>query len=470
MSLSDLSPVERLLIDAKRANMLDQWGPSLEAADLAMQLEPANADAMFLAGFALMKMGSPGLSMQMFHMASKAKPTEPSIWVNLGCMLLDHHPEEAYKAFMKAEALEPGREDVASNLCSAAGCLGRYAEAVEWADKVFKHNPNDRKTRHNAAESLLSLGRWEEGWRRYSAALGNDQRVMRNYHNGRQTPLWNPRNDSQKRVIIYGEQGIGDEILFASMLDRAIATGVEIALDISPRLAGLFARAFPEAEVHGTLSHVWKPWVAEFKPDAALPIGQLGEHFAPAPFTRGPFLKADAARVASARAWLDAVCEPGKRRIGIAWTGGAWETGRLRRSIPMEMVFALLRQKGIEWVCLEYEDPGEALELAPARVHHPKWLTAKGVDYDDTAALVSALDLVIAPTTSVVDLCGALGVPVWALAPPAPQWRYAEAAGTDSMFIYKDARVFRQKPGETWAPVIQRVARALAADVQEKAA
>jgi ADP-heptose:LPS heptosyltransferase len=162
------------------------------------------------------------------------------------------------------------------------------------------------------------------------------------------------------------------------------------------------------------------------------------------------------------KTYLDQIA-PGKKRVGIAWTGGSWNTGRNRRSVPFEALRDIFAARpDVAFVNLEYEDRREFLLLAEHVVHNPHWATHTQADYDDTAALVAELDLVIAPTTSVVDLAGALGKPVWVMCDAHPQWRYSRAAGEDKMYVYESARVFRQSPGEYWRHVTTRVGEALA--------
>jgi hypothetical protein len=97
-------------------------------------------------------------------------------------------------------------------------------------------------------------------------------------------------------------------------------------------------------------------------------------------------------------------------------------------------------------------------------VLNPHWATKKGADLDDLAALVSSLDLVITATNSTVDLCGALGVPCWALVDAYPQWRYSTQAGETEMWFYNSVRTFRQSAGDTgtWTRVMMKLSKALA--------
>jgi len=150
-------------------------------------------------------------------------------------------------------------------------------------------------------------------------------------------------------------------------------------------------------------------------------------------------------------------------KIGLSWTGGVRKTRRALRSLALEQLLPLLRVPGARYVSLQYtrEAPGE---LADLRARHgidiPHWQAAID-DYDETAALAGALDLTISVCTSLVHLCGALGRPVWVLAPIGPEWRYGIAG--ESMVWYPSVRLFRQTAYAEWGPVVERVAAAAAA-------
>lgn len=469
---------EKALLRANMAADQDDWARTLAFADEALQHDNRCAEAYFLAGRALFNIKQPALATQLFHIATKLEPDFAEAWNNLGVTLQERDDEGAYKAFHKAYQLKPRLVPALASLCAVCHSLGRYDEAMSWADLCLKQDPQNKDVLYNSSLTLLAQGRWTEAWPRYNITLGIKDRNVRNFHGREPTPRWNPKLNPNASVCIYGEQGIGDEIMFASMIPDALATGAKVILETDRRLEGLYRRSFPGAAVYPTRGQHVLEWVAEERPQTRLEAGGLGEYFAPQPRRSGGYLKADPAKRAMVRAWLDSVAPANgfgaPLRVGIAWTGGSWATGRRSRSLPVSALGPLLKAPGVEWFCVEYDDPRDDLaEIAAehgVHVHDPRSLASRQADYDDTAALVSELDLVIAPTTSIVDLCGALGRPVWALAPVTPQWRYAEAAGPDRMFWYESATVFRQKEAGAWGAPVLRAAKALREMVSEKAA
>lgn len=449
-----MSEFDKLLVEAQRASERGDSLKALTACDELLRRDPSCVDAMFIGGTAMLLSGHEGMGALILNSA-RAYTKDPMklgpIWDNIGCALQEYQPEEAYKAFKKALEYGEGRGTY-DNLCNVASQIGKHEEALEYASKATQVNPA-----HNKSFALMHLGRWAEGWAEFSKCAGTDVRPRTERDYG--LPRWDGKKPG--KVIIHGEQGVGDEIMFMSMCPPDF-DGV---IECNPRNETLFARSFPKAKVYGTLLLGALEWPLEEKADWHLEMGGLGEFFASEPVRFSAFLRADKGRCASWAAWFDHYI-PNARgpRIGIAWTGGTWSTGRAKRSIPFDLIAKKLfeQHSDVTFVNLEYEDRKEDLAAYP-QVLNPHWATKKGADLDDLAALVSSLDLVITATQSVVDLCGALGVPVWVMVDEHPQWRYALKAGDDRMWFYESARLFRQKAadGGRWERVMNNVTTAL---------
>jgi ADP-heptose:LPS heptosyltransferase len=167
------------------------------------------------------------------------------------------------------------------------------------------------------------------------------------------------------------------------------------------------------------------------------------------------YLLPDPARTAAWRERL-ATLGPGLK-VGLSWRGGTWNTRNLSRSIPLSDIAPRLDRGSITLVSVQYGD--HAREMAELRVaagtivHH--WQDAMD-DYEETAALDAALDLVISVQTAVVHLAGAMGASVWALIPRRAEWRYLDEGET--MPWYPSVRLFRQSAEGSWAPVVDRIA------------
>jgi len=229
---------------------------------------------------------------------------------------------------------------------------------------------------------------------------------------------------------------------------------------VERRLHRLFARSFPDATVFAALPDgSLPPRVARMPVDLESAAGSLGRYLRPDagsfPEASG-YLRADSARVAH---WRARLAESGSGlSVGISWTGGVRKTRRAMRSLPLGDWLRLLQSPQARFVSLQYT-PDAAAEVAALREAHgvtvDHWPEAIE-DYDETAALVCALDLVVSVCTSVVHLGGALGRPVWVLAPYSPEWRYGFKGST--MPWYPSVRVYRQPVFGAWGHVIEEVA------------
>lgn len=245
---------------------------------------------------------------------------------------------------------------------------------------------------------------------------------------------------------------MGDEISFASMVPDAIEACRKVIIDCDPRLAGLFARSFPQAAVYGTRKHkahdcsMWNKADRAF--DASLPIGQVGEYFRTSEdsFPGTPYLVADPDRVTM---WKALFAEKRKPVIGIAWNGGIPKTGQRFKKWTLEQMLPVFRSIDAHWVSLEYKPAGhdiEAFKRAHPDIDIKEYPHATlTTDYDNTAAMVKALDLVFCTQTAVAHLGGALGVPTIVCVPPISQWRYG--GDGDSIPWYRSVKV---KRGGNW--------------------
>jgi ADP-heptose:LPS heptosyltransferase len=217
----------------------------------------------------------------------------------------------------------------------------------------------------------------------------------------------------------------------------------KIIYECDSRLEGLMRRSLP-VEVHGTRFSGSR--VDPEDVGAAALTGSLFMQYRrkDEDFPRKGFLKPDPERQAQWRVLLDQL--PGKK-VGIAWTGGLDNTFKHRRSFDLEHLLPILKTPGISWVSLQYNDP--SADIASFKAKHgigiKHWARAveKGVDYDETAALVSELDLVISTTTAMVHLCGALGKKCLVLVPKRNRWWYSSDSNQhrwyDSLTLYTQA-------------------------------
>jgi tetratricopeptide (TPR) repeat protein len=331
------------------------------------------------------------------------------------------------------------------------------------------------------AMMLLAQGRLEEGWSAYEARLDpalpdSPTFDMPCRRLGPKEPL------AGIRLLAVGEQGIGDEVMFASLIpDLLRALGPEGALTLTtePRLVPLFARSFPEARViaHATVRQEGRTrrWIAGIGArdacDAWSPIASLLPQLRPRieSFANpAACLRPDPARVAFWRRELAAA--PQGRKVGLTWRSGLMTSQRRRSYAPLPQWRAVLSTPGVQWVQLQYGDCDDELAAAEAAFGVQIWRPPNidlREDLDDLAALTCALDLVIGAPNATTSLAAACGAATWFLTPPGG-WIQL---GTDRHPWYAKARLFvapsfgaggDDSNAETgWTPILAAIAKAL---------
>ncbi|MGI2323349.1 tetratricopeptide repeat protein [Methylococcus sp. S1B] len=396
------------------------------------------------------------------HWADTA-PDDAEAQAAVGFMYLKHRfrPDLAIAHFDRAVALGMNHAELHGNHGIALQDLGRIDEALASYDKALQLEPENRAVRFHRSLAKLLVHDFEEGWTGYELRLLGEEYPRRNFR----FPRWDGTDLSGKTILVYAEQGLGDEIMFASCLPDLIARSGHCVIECHERLAPMFRRSFPTAAVHGGSQHDEPGRLSHLPPiDCCIPVGSLPLHFRRRledfPQHAG-YLKADEARVSYWRRSLAAL-GPGLK-IGISWRGGTRQTRQSYRSMPLETLAPLFEVPGAHFVSLQYgECRDEIARLGSVHgsiLHH---FPAAIADYDETAALLGALDLVISVCTAAVHLGGALGRPVWVMAPLGPEWRYG-TTGEGTMPWYPTCRVFRQTAPFAWDEVVLRVRNELLA-------
>ncbi|HET9729803.1 MAG TPA: tetratricopeptide repeat protein, partial [Acidimicrobiia bacterium] len=344
------------------------------------------------------------------------------------------------------------------NLGVVLNQLGRFDEAIAHFDKAIALDPDNDTMHAYRGYVMLAAGRIANAWDEWDRGLeGGPRGCDRNTG----VPRWSI-DDGDARVLVYREQGIGDEIMFASCYPDIIAAAREVVVECAPRLTALFARSFPDAIVRNhTLDARGQETMHDY--DRSIPAGSLPRIFRRTieEFPdRRTVLVADPARVEQ---WRERLAEVGAGPyVGISWRSKVQTAERrleYTRLSEWDDIFAV---PGVTWVNLQYDDCERELRDAEARfgvrIQRWDWLDLMN-DLDEVAALNTALDLVIAPRNAVSMLSGALGIETIALAN-----RYAWAdLGTDRLPWLPAVRLeFREISGE-WQPVLERTARIVGA-------
>lgn len=447
--------LKRAIVAAMQA---DHRPDMINLGDQLLALDPGNHLGLSAVASAMLKSEKYGIAAMLLGMLTKMRPDDAEVWNNFACAMQEYHPQEALHALERAMRLEGELDAAVQNTVGVLSTLGRFSDAVEVGRDYLQRDPTNPDVNHNLGLAEMQTGDWKRAWTRWRYSHKRKDRAYP--HREGEDDFRDVRRltdlahlEAGDKLVIYGEQGLGDEILAGAMIDRLVGTDAEIILECEPRLEGLFRRSFPQVQVFGTLLEDYPRWVSIEKPTHKLESMGLGELLAPEPFRRDRYLVADGHYRAMFRGLLESF-GPGLK-VGIAWTGGVKAWDRAQRCIDPELLKPILASPGCQFVSLEYQFNGPP----PAGVHEIPWATAKGVDYDLTAALIAELDLVISVPQTCVDAAGALGVPCWVLTPPVPQWRFSEAAG-DEAWVYQGVEIIRRQ-GPFWQGAIAKAAQRL---------
>lgn len=444
--------------------------PDAGEADLcrALRLDPERAALWNRLGAWRKDRGALPAARHAYERGLALDPADAALWNNRANVRKGQgDPEGARDALRRAAALRPDSAAIRNNLADAHTLCGDPAEALAEADAALARDPALADARLARASALLALGRFAEGWDAWEDRWSAEPwcRTAGRFPQ----PAWTGRPLGGGRLLVWGEQGVGDELMFATLLPLLTQSSMEetqsstgglagCLLECDARLAPLFARALPGVEV---VPRGPRPDPRLSAPDIAaqVPSGSLPRLLlrAEKDFRRlRPMLSADPARAPALR-------RTGRRPlVGIAWhtTNPKW--GRLR-NVPLADLARTLHVAGADMVVLQYGDWSDevaALAADGVAVALPPGLDRKN-DLEGVAAQIAATDVVVTIDNATAHLAGAMGHPVWLLLSHAPDWRWL--VGRDDSPWYPSARLFRQTAAGDWRAPLEAVADRLRA-------
>lgn len=354
--------------------------------------------------------------------------------------------EEAIDYYQKAIERKPDYAEAYSNLGCVYSKLGRMEEAELYYEKAIACDPDHVNAHCNLAFLKLTLGDYESGLHHHE---------WRFRHSSGSAPLypgeqWQGQKLNGEKVLLYGEQGLGDSLQFLRYLPQVRQAGATVLLAIQHPLRRLVEQMEGIAEYYYP-GDLFKPY------DYQCALMSLPKAFHTTPETiptTVPYLKVpeEAQRAADALAWP----EKGLR-VGLVWAGNPNHTNDANRSIPLRALAPLWQVEGVHFYSLQMGAGTAQLAEAAGPLND---LTPGIEDFADTAARLMNLDLLIAVDTSVVHMAGALGRPIWMMVPFVPDWRWF-LDRSDSPW-YPSMRLFRQKQIGDWASVVEPIRVALA--------
>lgn len=454
---------------ANALQALDRHAETLADCDSALAVKPDYAEAHNLRGNALQGLERYAEAIASYDRAAAIKAGYAEAHYNRGSALqaLNRHAE-ALADYDRALALNPDYADCHNNRGNALDALNRFAEAMASYARALAIDPVHAEAHANRSLACLRNGDLANGWAEDDWRWRKRGYLAPNIREFSQPPWPGPAESrTEGKLLVWGEQGIGDEILHSSMIPDLLASGRELVVETDHRLVALFARSFPRAAV---VPRLVTPHALTREPAVKfqIPIASLGRWLRPSWSAfpeRRVFLLPDVERAARLR--QEAAGAGRAPVIGIAWKS----QGLAHKSLNLQDLAPVIAAGGV-FVDLQYGDTEtERASLRDRTGHEILHLPDLDLfnDLDGVAALIHACDLIITSSNVVAHFAGALGKPVWVLLPEGNGLLWYWFRATDSSPWYRSARLFRQPAIGDWTSVVGEVARELSAHLQSRA-
>ena len=423
-------------------------------------------------------MGEPERAIDTLRNAIFRMPAEPILWNALATVLAEEgRAEESLVFYNESVRLDPNFARLHHNLGYAYAHLGMLDESLAAYEHGLAHvkDPAERlETEHSRAICLIGMGRLEEGFKEFEKR--NNPRFRAYVNHLIKAPLWQGEDLAGKRIALVGEQGLGDEFMFATILpdlQRMVGASGKLQIAVDARLVTLFQRSFPNAEV-GTYDdrtlldpdgnkplRFVKFITDKQEPDYWAPMGSALQFLRKniGDFPHQAFIRPDPARVAK---FKDALAAKGPGPyVGLCWRSMMLAAKRAKYYSALSMWEPILKTPGVTFVNLQYGDAAEDIARAKENFGidiHIMDVNLKD-DIDGAAALSAAVDLVISAPTAAAANAGAVGTEVWFLT----AGRTWPQLGTGEYPWYRKTQVYSPEKFGDWLTLIPQVAGDLAA-------
>ncbi len=369
--------------------------------------------------------------------------------------------EEAVAIFRTAIEIEPDNAEAYNNMGNAYSGMGSLEQALACHEQAISINPYNPSARNNISLIQLLAGNFHDGWSNFEGRFVAAENLLLKHFPGFNAPQWYGEDLASKRILIWGEQGVGDEVLFSSMIPDLIDAGANVVLQSDERLVPLFTRSFPglictSMEDFGTADNEGLVF------DYHTPIGHIGKWVRPDQKSfpdRASYLVADPDLRNQLR---DRYLDGGNRTIiGIAWNSKGPDYGESKSILLAELRF-LLESPDITFVDLQYGDTSDERTAfqkeTGIQITHDDRIDQMA-DLDGFASQVAAMDYVVTISNTTAHFAGALGIPSMVMLGSAPLW-YWQLERDDCLW-YPTARLFRQAQRSDWSDVVSQIAEAL---------
>jgi hypothetical protein len=366
-------------------------------------------------------------------------------------MVRDGSSAEARRLFQRALRSDPGNASLMNNIGITLAAEQNTGGEISWFRNSVRIDRGQVDGHWNLAQAALSHGLLEEGWREYEWRWRKPD--FTSLRKDLEMPPWDGSPLSGRSLLVHAEQGFGDTVQFCRYLSHPRLASGDVVVEVPRELVSLMRRSFDRIAVVARGESV--PRADLHVPLMSLPyiVGTTLESI-PA---KVPYLKADPDAIARWEARLEGFGRP--MRVGVVWRGRPTQRLDRKRSLPLRAMRDLFGIEGAVWYSLQLGPASEELRGLQHGREVIRDISEGLVDFAETAAALTGLDLLVTVDTAVAHLAGALGRPAWVLLSTPADWRWMRRR-MDSPW-YPSMELFRQaEPGE-WAGVVRRVAERL---------
>jgi tetratricopeptide (TPR) repeat protein len=420
----------------------------------ALQINPAFAEASSNLGGTLRELGQLEEAMTWCRHAVTLNPAFAGAYSNMAGIQKElGQLNEAVASCRRAIEIDPDYFNAYSNLGSALETQGEFDASIASFRHALTIKPDFQAARMNMGFAQLSCGQLTEGWENHEFRTSIDRKRFIRY------PYWAGENLTGKSILIWGEQGIGDEIMFASQFAEIIARAGRCVIECTAKLVPLLTRSFPQALIVPKFNPPHPTTQGGF--DYQCPAGSLAQWLRPnlASFpSQNAYLKANPERVTY---WKTRLMELGPGpKVGFCWRSGITTGERNLHYTSLDQWEPILTTPGVHFINLQYDQCSAELDEAGQRFGVPLHAFTEIDMYNDlneAAALIKALDLVISAPTAVSVIAAAQGVNTWVMS-YGISW---EVHGTDHCPWFPTLHYFTRRWNQAWDETIEQISEQL---------
>ena len=426
----------------------------------AIRINPEVEEIYFNLGNVFKELDKHEEAIRSYQQVFRLNPNHVEAYYNQGVVLQDQgNFNQAVESYQEAIRINPEYAQAYNNYGFILHKRGKFDEAINQYRRAIDLDPTIAQAHTNLGVALLLTGDFKKGWQEYDWRLKTE--LSRSDKRTLQYPRWHGCDLASKTILVWAEQGIGDQIMFASVLHLLAQKSQRVVVGIEPRLVAIFQRSFPSIAFFSQFD-LPDLCVLGHSIDYQIPIASLGQHFLNIETTfpkQRSYLIPCSEKVQQFEHRYKQLAD-GRPLIGISWRGG--NKGKESRNISLKQWADLIAMRNFCFINLQYGDVIDEINEFTAATGIPIYSDGQvdsSKDLDDFFAQVAAMDLVVSIANSTAHIAGSLGKPALIFLPHVPDWRWM-LDRTDSLW-YPEITLLRQSREGSWSDVLQQAKTAL---------